>query len=87
MHKVLVQSLSFSLNEESLASLGGEDDKSTLIIWDMPTGKAVYGAPLGAKGPVVQAKFFNNTDEKLLAVSTTGVQIVTIDRAQKKVFL
>jgi WD40 repeat protein len=34
LHKVLIQSLSFSFDEKYLASLGGQDD-STLVIWDV----------------------------------------------------
>jgi hypothetical protein len=35
MHKVLIQSLSFSFNEQYLSSLGGIDDKNTMIVWDV----------------------------------------------------
>jgi WD40 repeat protein len=34
LHKVLIQSLSFSFDEKYLASLGGQDD-NTLVIWDV----------------------------------------------------
>ena len=34
LHKVLIQSLSFSHTEEYLASLGGQDD-NMLVIWDV----------------------------------------------------
>ena len=34
LHKVLIQSLSFSYDEKYLASLGGQDD-NTLVIWDV----------------------------------------------------
>lgn len=34
LHKVLIQSLSFSNNEKYLASLGGQDD-NMLVIWDV----------------------------------------------------
>jgi hypothetical protein len=43
LHKVLIQSLSFSFNEIYLASLGGIDDKNMIIIWDAASGKALYG--------------------------------------------
>lgn len=36
LHKVLIQSLSFSFDEKYLASLGGQDD-NTLVIWDVST--------------------------------------------------
>ena len=34
LHKVLIQSLSFSHDEKYLASLGGQDDNS-IVIWDV----------------------------------------------------
>ena len=39
LHKVFIQSLSFSHNELYLASLGGIDDKNSMIIWDVENGK------------------------------------------------
>lgn len=45
LHKVLIQSLSFSFNETYLASLGGVDDKNMIIVWDIHSGKALYGQP------------------------------------------
>lgn len=45
LHKVLIQSLSFSCNELYLASLGGQDDKNMMIVWDIESGKALYGTP------------------------------------------
>ena len=35
MHKVVINSLAFSPNEKYLASVGGVEDKNTLMIWDM----------------------------------------------------
>lgn len=46
LHKVLIQSLSFSHNEQYLASVGGRDD-GTLVVWDVETGKALCGSPVG----------------------------------------
>ena len=34
LHKVLIQSLSFSADEEYLASLGGQDDNQ-LVVWEV----------------------------------------------------
>jgi len=85
LHKALIQSLTFSFNERYLASLGGEDDKSNLIVWDVESGKPAFGSPLGSKTPIVQVKFFNTVEDKLIAVSTNGIQIITIDAAHKKV--
>ena len=45
MHQVLIQSLSFSNDEQHLASLGGQDDNQ-LIIWEVSVpALLVLGAP------------------------------------------
>lgn len=71
LHKVLIQSLSFSFNEIYLASLGGVDDKNMMIVWDIQQGKALYGQP--NRDQVNQITFFNKSDDKIIAVSITGV--------------
>lgn len=84
LHKVLIQSLTFSHNELYLASLGGPDDKNTMIVWDVVLGKALYQAPL-VGNEVHQVAFFSKSDEKLLAVVDQGIQILSIDKFNKKV--
>lgn len=80
---VLIQSLTFCCNEQYLASLGGQDDRNMMIVWDIVAGKALYGTP--NRDPISQIKYFNNSDDKLIAVQTHGVQILTVDKANKKV--
>lgn len=53
-----------------------------LIVWDLETGKSLYGAP--NKEQVNQILFFNRSDTKLLVVQQSGVQVVTIDKTNKK---
>lgn len=54
-----------------------------LIVWDVESGKSLYGTPV--KDVVHEVAFFNNTDSKLVAVLQNGVQILTIDKNNKKV--
>jgi WD40 repeat protein len=68
MHKVLIQSLSFSFNEQYLSSLGGIDDKNTMIVWDVEQGKPLYGSPLGNAKEVTELVYFHRSDDKLIAV-------------------
>jgi len=82
LHKVLIQSLSFCSNELYLASIGGDAEKTMLIIWDVDKGKALYGNPCKQ---VQQIRFFNRDENKLLAVMQKGVQIISIDKENKKV--
>ena len=58
LHKVLIQSLDFSCNEQYLATLGGQDD-NMLVLWDVATGKGLCGTSIGHE-PGFQVKFFNN---------------------------
>lgn len=85
MHKVAVNSLDFSPDDRYLASVGGLDDKNTLIIWDFEqNGKAVYGTTLGVQ-QVNMIKFFRHQTSKICAVSDNSVQILTIDEKNKKI--
>lgn len=54
-----------------------------LIVWDVEAGKALYGTP--NRDPVTQIKFFNNDEDKMIAVLDKGVQILTVDKINKKV--
>jgi cilia- and flagella-associated protein 52 len=83
LHKVLVQSLSFSHNELYLASLGGQDDKR-LVIWEVATGKGLCGNSAGTD-VVNQVKFYNNSDDQLVTVRNFGANIWKVDYVNKKV--
>jgi WD40 repeat protein len=90
LHKVLIASLSFSYDSKYLASQGGLEDKynnhsfrNMLIVWDVDSGKSLYGTPI--KDVVNEVVFFNNCDNKLVAVLQSGVQILTIDKNNKKI--
>lgn len=83
LHKVLVQSLSFSHNELYLASLGGQDDKR-LVIWEVATGKALCGNAAGSD-VVFQAKFYNNSDDQLITVQNFGARVWKVDYVNKKI--
>jgi WD40 repeat protein len=85
MHKVLIQSLTFSYNELYLASLGGQDDKNTMIIWDIESGRSLYGSPLGINVVFQQIQYFNKSDDKLIGVLEKGIQILIVDKENRKV--
>ena len=54
-----------------------------LIVWQVDSGKALYGTPM--RDIVSQIKFFNKDQDKLIAVLDKGVQILTIDKTNKKI--
>jgi WD40 repeat protein len=83
LHKVLIQSLSFSFDERHLASLGGQDDNQ-LVIWNIESGRAICGNPVGTS-TANQIRFFNNTDSKLLCIYNYGVKIWSVDLVAKKI--
>jgi WD40 repeat protein len=83
LHKVLIQSLSFSFDEKYLASLGGQDD-NTLVIWDIESGKALIGNPVGMN-IANKVAFYNTTSSKCLTVHNYGIRVWDLDLIQKKV--
>jgi cilia- and flagella-associated protein 52 len=64
LHKVMIQSLSFSHDETKLASLGGPDDGS-LVLWDVASGEAICGSPADNRF-VECVKFLNNNNNRLM---------------------
>lgn len=58
----MIESLCFSHNEQYLASVGGIDDKCTVIVWDIETGKSLYGQPLGNVNVTKEIRFLNHND-------------------------
>ena len=83
LHKVMIQSLSFSNDEAYLASLGGQDD-NMLIIWEVSTGKGFCSTSIGHE-PGFDVKFFNNSNNRLLSVQNQVARIWEADYVAKKV--
>jgi len=82
IHKLCIQSLSFSFNDKYLVSLGGVED-NYLIVWDVQTGKALCGNTAGTD-KVNQVKFFNNSDDQLVTCQNYGIRIWKVDYQLKK---
>ena len=59
--------------------------QNTIIVWDLNTGKSLYGSPLGLHKTVHTFIYFRNSDERLIAILEDGIQIITVDKANKKV--
>lgn len=57
LHKVKVEALAFSDNEQLLVSIGGQDDNN-ITIWDVDTGKAICGGVSSNLGTCIS--FFHN---------------------------
>jgi len=82
LHKVAVTSLSFSPDENYLATLGGQDDNS-LVIWEVHNGTAVCGTP-AATDTAHCVTFFNNTEFALVTGGNYHVIVWQFDLANKK---
>lgn len=54
-----------------------------MVVWDVESGKSLYGTP--NRDPIVQLKFFNNDEDRLVALQDKGVELFTIDKVNKKV--
>jgi WD40 repeat protein len=82
LHKVLIQSIHFSYDEQYLASIGGKDDLM-LVVWDVQSGKPLCGAKVGHE-EAHQVKFFNAANNRLMTVQDNRVRIWDADYVAKK---
>ena len=87
LHKVVILSLDFSKNENFLVSAGGLEDKNTIVIWNVETGKATYSYSFAGNSPISSVRFYNRTDEKLIVVQENNVHLVSLEPAKRKVCL
>lgn len=84
LHKVKVQALSFSADEQYLASLGGQDD-NTLVVWDLSTGRPLCGGP-AANDVSTCLSFLNNSSTTLISGGNGVLRVWTVDVQNRKVF-
>mmetsp|Transcript_50806 Transcript_50806/g.114214 ORF Transcript_50806/g.114214 Transcript_50806/m.114214 type:complete len:618 (+) Transcript_50806:103-1956(+) len=82
LHKVAVTSLSFSRDENYLATLGGQDDNS-LVIWEVERGTAVCGTP-ASNDTAHCVRFFNNSEFALVTGGNYHIIVWQFDLANKK---
>lgn len=82
LHKVKVQALAFSPDEQFLASVGGPDD-NTVVLWDVETGRPLCGAPAHPTETKAVA-FFNNNSEKLMTGGAGSLRVWTVDLESRK---
>lgn len=82
LHKVKIQALDFSCDEQYLASLGGQDDNS-LVLWDVATGTAICGSPTHTNFTTC-LKFFNNSNDKLMTAGNYNLHVWEYDMPNNK---
>lgn len=83
LHKVKVQALAFSADEQYLASVGGQDD-NTLVVWDLETGRPLCGGP-AATDLSLCISFFNNRSDMLITGGVTTLRVWDIDYQNRKI--
>ncbi|CUG89220.1 WD40 repeat-containing protein, putative [Bodo saltans] len=83
LHKVKVQALAFSADEQYLASVGGQDD-NTLVVWDLTTGRPVCGGP-AATDLSLCIRFFNNRSDMLVTGGASTLRVWDIDFQNRKI--
>eukprot|EP01048_Picozoa_sp_COSAG05_P006553 COSAG05_NODE_432_length_9860_cov_10.291056_2_plen_606_part_00 len=82
LHKVKVERVAFSPNEQFLATLGGQDDNN-LVIWDVESGTAICGSP-AANDQALVVGFYNNDSYKLVTGGALTLRIWEIDAVNRK---
>ncbi|XP_018423807.1 PREDICTED: cilia- and flagella-associated protein 52 [Nanorana parkeri] len=85
LHKVKVEALSFSPNDQYLVSLGGQDDGS-VILWNVLTGEPICGSPASSvsAGHVLALTFFNNRDDIFITGGNRTLRVWEVDLPNRK---
>ncbi|KAF7261569.1 hypothetical protein EG68_00822 [Paragonimus skrjabini miyazakii] len=86
LHKVKVQSLSFSPNSLYLASLGGQDDGS-VVVWSLEKKEAICGSPAQHQSAgITRALAYANLDErKFVTAGENTIRIWQLDVENRKI--
>jgi len=86
LHKVKVQALAFSPNDTYLASVGGQDDCTT-IVWNVKTGKSVCGGDSTVKsaGNVHTIKYLNNNEDMFVTAGVENMRVWWVDAPNHKI--
>ncbi|KAA0187408.1 WD repeat-containing protein 16 [Fasciolopsis buskii] len=86
LHKVKVQSLSFSPNSVYLASLGGQDDGS-IVIWSVKKKEAICGSPAQhqSAGVTLTVSYSNCDEESFCTAGENTIRIWKLDLPNRKI--
>ncbi|XP_077979702.1 cilia- and flagella-associated protein 52-like [Glandiceps talaboti] len=86
LHKVKVESLSFSANEKYLVTLGGRDDGS-VVVWNVETGNAICGSPAAvlSAGITCCVTCANNCDDKFITGGNGTLRVWELDLPNRKI--
>ncbi|XP_077314728.1 cilia- and flagella-associated protein 52 [Lithobates pipiens] len=85
LHKVKVEALAFSPNDQYLVSLGGQDDGS-VVLWNVLTKEAICGSPASSlsAGHAVAVSFLNNSDDVFITSGHGTLRVWEVDLPNRK---
>jgi WD40 repeat protein len=76
-HLGRVQAVSFSANDQYLATLGGQDDNA-LVIWDVESGESICGSPASSDSALCML-WLNGRNDRLVTGGNYHVRVWQID--------
>jgi len=83
LHKTRVQDVSFSHDNQFLASLGGQDD-NTLVVWDVDAGEPICGSPAASHAQLC-VEFYHGDSLKMLTAGQYAINSWTLNLDIKRV--
>lgn len=81
-HLTRVQDVDFSMRDDFLCSMGGQDDNA-LVVWNLESGIAVCGSPAGPDSGLV-CKWLNGRNDRIVTGGNFHVRVWQIDFNQPK---
>lgn len=76
-HLGKVQDVSFSHQDEFLATIGGQDDNA-LVVWNVESGEAICGSP-AAMDSALRCVWLNNRNDRIVTAGNYHVRVWQID--------
>merc|ERR550539_1546059 len=83
LHKDLIQDLSFSHDDQYLATLGGRDDNN-LVIWNLSNGTAVCGSPASTDSTLC-VRWLNKSSNTLVTGGYYNLRLWQFDVSSRKI--
>lgn len=86
LHTQHVQSLSFNCEDTHLISVGGAEDRSRLVMWNLQEGKSEAAQPASEQlnAETTDIKFYNREANKFITGHNNGIKFQMVDRATGK---
>ncbi|XP_066442698.1 cilia- and flagella-associated protein 52 [Eleutherodactylus coqui] len=85
LHKVKVQALAFSPDDQYLVSLGGQDDGS-VVLWNVATREAICGSPGSSLnvGHALSVTFTNTSNDMFITGGNGTLRVWEVDLPNRK---